>query len=102
MTAPLLVAHTMVANTQYGETEIPLSQGAASEHEAKTYHVSMFGTWDTATLKLRWSPDGGVTWFDILEKTANFQGTVVLGPGTIDFDMSSVGASTDVDASISG
>jgi hypothetical protein len=59
-----------------------------------------YGTWDTSSLKFQWSPDGGTTYIDLAltAMTANDYDNFEIGPGKIRANLSSVGASTSVNA----
>lgn len=64
------------------------------------YNIFAYGTWDTATLKLEVSPDGGTTWMEYgttATFTANGWAKVELNPGiTIRGSVSSVDTETDL------
>lgn len=49
-----------------------------------------YGTFGGTTIKLRWSPDSGTTWFDVASNsfTADGYGTFSLPPGRIDANVS--------------
>tara|TARA_Y100000004_G_scaffold196525_1_gene266784 strand:- start:2209 stop:2517 length:309 start_codon:yes stop_codon:yes gene_type:complete len=62
------------------------------------------GTWDSATVKLQMSPDGGTTWVDVgSASTFTEDGTAsfALNPCKVRVNVSSVGSSTSVSAWIS-
>ena len=60
------------------------------------------GTWDTASLKLQSTPDGGTTWFDVpgAVYTVDTDGPVNISimATHLRFNLSSVGAGTSIDA----
>ena len=66
--------------------------------------VVVSGTFDTSTVKLQMSPDGGTTWVDVgSDSTFTAAGAAgfALNSCKVRVNVSSVGASTDVDAWIS-
>jgi|TARA_Y100000034_G_scaffold132026_1_gene194060 hypothetical protein len=63
-----------------------------------------YGTWDTSTLKLQMSPDGGTTWIDVTGVSLTADGhkdIPPLGSGVlVRANLASVDASTSVSARI--
>lgn len=66
--------------------------------------IVVSGTWDTATVKLQMSPDGGTTWVDVGSAstyTADGISSFALNSCKVRVNVSSVGGSTSVSAWIS-
>lgn len=62
-----------------------------------------FGTWDTSTMTLQMSPDGGTTWITTGQAlTADGHKSFQLTPCKLRLNLASVGASTDVNGQIRG
>lgn len=102
MSAPVILLFTdQTANASSQEIQLPISQ--KGPHQAvRDYHYVMFGTWDTATMVVEVSVDGGTTWVVVASKTADAQAVVPLGPCIMRFTLSSVGAGTSLTASFNG
>ena len=98
---PILLFSGQTANAPSEVITLPISQHGPLQG-VRDYHYVMIGTWDTATLVLEISIDGGSTWFIIATNTADAEAIVQLGPCKVRFTLSSVGASTDLDASFNG
>ena len=96
---PILLFNAAVANVDSEIIDIPISQQGPAQRVVDV-HYAMIGTWDTATMTLEMSIDGGTTWFILATKTADAQASLKLGPCKLKFVLSSVGGSTDLDASI--
>jgi len=75
------------------------SSGTVGVSKESTQYLYGFGTFDTATLKLQESPDGGGTWFDVgsLTDKGKIKGDVP-GGSKVRAELSSVGGSTSVTA----
>ena len=66
--------------------------------------IVVAGTWDTATVKLQMSPDGGTTWVDVGSAstyTADGISSFALNSCKVRVNVSSVGSSTSVSAWLS-
>lgn len=97
----ILLFENADANGDSPEIELPISAQQPLQ-TVRHYHYAMTGVWDTATMVFAISIDGGTTWITIASKTADFSGTVKLGPCLVKFTLSSIDTLTDLHASING
>lgn len=86
--------------------DLPFSAGSGARMEVKTYHVAVYGTFDTATATLQFSPDGGTTWIDTSISVTSETLTTIDLPGAEDvqvrWNVSGAGASTDLNLELRG
>jgi len=70
----------------------------------KWYTICAYGTWDSATITTKISPDGGTTWIEAGEYTtftANSAGKLLVNPGFIvRADLTDAEANTDLNCKI--
>ena len=102
MSAPIILLFaSQTANGSSQAIELPIS-GKGPLQGVRDYHLVMSGVWDTATMVLEISIDGGTTYVVVETKTADFQGITELGPCLARFTLSSVGGTTSLHASLNG
>lgn len=98
-----LLLSDQTENTDGSQTTLTLSN---TLNHSKFYTVVAYGTWDTATVTLKLSPDSGTTWITVGTSTtftADGWANVYINPGAdmvIRGDVTSVGASTSVSLKI--
>lgn len=79
--------------------------GSGIEVSAGYYNWSVYGTWDSATAQLQWSPDAGTTWIDVdgVSLTANGGWTEVpIAFGLVRASISGAGGSTSLSSLAGG
>lgn len=78
-----------------------LADTAPPSDDARTYSAYAWGTFDTATVAVQTSPDGGTTWFEEASFTAKGKSNFTVGGGVlIRGEVSSAGGSTSVSLAI--
>ncbi len=97
----ILLLEDQTANTTGTQDTLTLD---ASHIYGKYLTVTAYGTWDTATATLEFSPDGGTTWITAGTETtftADGGGNFWCNRGVIiRFSLSSVGGSTSISAGV--
>lgn len=95
-TKPILALDGVTANSNSTEFSLP-------EWVTELAMIG-WGTWDTSTMKLQYTIDGGTTWKDVVSGSLTANGQLVLDvsalPKTMRVNLSSVGAGTDVSSKI--
>lgn len=118
-TIGLLLALLLVAGVAFAETVTLLDEATANANGDSTVwplrtpygcgNIVVYGTWDTATVTLQHSLDNGASWRDFKDDTgasvtwtADAEKVLCIDQRLIRLVVSSVGASTDLDARIGG
>lgn len=82
-------------------TTSQLADSVTAQGDARTFSAYAWGTFDTATVEIQSSPDGGTTWFTEASFTAKGKSNFTVGAGVdIRGETTGVGASTSVNLEI--
>lgn len=99
-------SQNLTATATSSPLDLPLSSGDGARVQVKTYHVAVYGTFDTATATLQFSPDGGTTWIATSVSVTSETLTTIDLPGgentQVRWDVSGAGTNTDLNLDIRG
>lgn len=88
--------YLFTARTTNGTSDpVPLTLRNAGEFIYNT--IFLYGTWDSATVDVEWTPDNGATWLDVPDLVAiddNFSGNIHVRADAIRAVVANAGAGT--------